>query len=188
MNHLIQINETEINGELQLSVDARELYRFLEVGNDFSTWIKGRIADFGFIQGVDFSPLLKKQERENQGLSRFVPGQNKTDYILTLDMAKELAMLERSPKGTEARRYFIRIEKQSHIQTELLFKALGELIKAKPLWGKIRRYAELGLSNYEIAKLLDCCESTVRLHKQQMRALGLLPTNDNALVLLGGAQ
>lgn len=90
--------------------NARELHAFMAVLRDFTTWIKGRISKFDFIEGVDFVKLIGSPDLVNQ-----TRGGNKketTDYHLTLDMAKELAMVENNDKGREARRYFIECEKQ----------------------------------------------------------------------------
>lgn len=98
-------------GDSDQWVDARTLHRFLEVGKDFSTWIKDFIADFGFVEGRDFSPILGKS----------TGGRNAIEYTLTLDMAKELSMLQRSEKGKQARQYFIAAEKElRRLQTALL--------------------------------------------------------------------
>lgn len=86
------------------SVNARDLHAFLEVGKDFSTWIKDRIETFGFIEGEDYSPISGNR---SDGL----PGKARIDYLLTLDMAKELSMVERTPRGKQARQYFIECEK-----------------------------------------------------------------------------
>lgn len=104
MNQLINIKEE--NGK-QL-VSARELYDFLEVGRDFTTWIKGRIDKYEFIADVDF--IVLNLAHQNGGASW--GGNNKVDYALTLDMAKELSMIENNEKGKEARKYFIKCEKQ----------------------------------------------------------------------------
>lgn len=104
MNQLINIKEQ--NGK-QL-VSARELYDFLEVGRDFTTWIKGRIDKYEFIADVDF--IVLNLAHQNGGASW--GGNNKVDYALTLDMAKELSMIENNEKGKEARKYFIKCEKQ----------------------------------------------------------------------------
>jgi len=73
------------------------------VGKDFSTWIKHRIDAFEFAEGSDFvfSPVLGTGNR----------GRPAKDYHLTLDMAKELSMVERNAKGKEARQYFIECER-----------------------------------------------------------------------------
>ncbi len=92
--------------QLEQWVDARTLHQFLEIGKDFSTWIKDYIADFGFVEGVDFSPNLGSKMANQHG------GSNRLDYTLSMDMAKELSMLQRNEKGRQARQYFIAAEKK----------------------------------------------------------------------------
>ena len=58
MNELISLTQSSINGELQQTVNARELHAFLESRQEFANWIKNRIADFGFIDGQDFLKIL----------------------------------------------------------------------------------------------------------------------------------
>lgn len=84
--------------------DARELHSRLQVGRDFSNWIKDRIEQYGFIEGEDYSPNLARIPGKR--------GQPRTDYLLTLDMAKEMAMIENNEIGRKVRRYFIRAEKE----------------------------------------------------------------------------
>lgn len=105
MNELIPISQASINGAEALTCDGRALHEFLEVGKDFSTWLKDRVAKYGFIEGVDFIPLPKSGERDCHG------GQNRIDYLLTIDMAKQLAMVENNEKGVQVRRYFIECER-----------------------------------------------------------------------------
>ncbi len=105
-NQVIPIREKEG----QQVVDARELHNYLEVGKRFTTWIQDRINDFGFAEGEDYFPNLGIGQNAGNGV--FAQFQRRKDYILTLDMAKELAMVERSEKGRQARRYFIEIEKK----------------------------------------------------------------------------
>ena len=85
MNELISLTQSAINGELQQTVNARELHGFLESKQDFSTWIKNRIEQYDFVENQDFIKLHKKME-----LSK--TGQMGIEYHITLDMAKELAM------------------------------------------------------------------------------------------------
>lgn len=101
-NTLLPIVPGTLNGHTTSVVDARRLHAFLGVGRDFSTWIADRIQEYDFAEGEDFSPVLGK----GRG------GRPSIDYFLTLDMAKELAMVERSAKGREARRYLIDCECQ----------------------------------------------------------------------------
>ncbi|RYC70858.1 hypothetical protein EQG79_01520 [Spirosoma sordidisoli] len=77
------------------------MYSFLEVKSRFNDWIKNRIIKYGFIEDTDYVTLTKT----------LVSGGVETDYALTLDMAKELSMVERNAKGKEARQYFIEAEK-----------------------------------------------------------------------------
>ena len=101
MNELISLNQSAINGELQQTVNAKELYEFLEVRSKFADWIKNRIADYDFQENQDFITLSKNLEN----------GGRTIEYYITLDMAKELSMVERNDKGREARKYFITCEK-----------------------------------------------------------------------------
>jgi len=103
-NQLIKVTETVINGETVQTVDARELWQGLKVGRDFSNWIKDRIEKYGFEEEKDFSPNLAKTSPEG--------GRPAIDYTLSLDMAKELAMVENNEQGRKVRRYFIEVEKQ----------------------------------------------------------------------------
>jgi phage anti-repressor protein len=86
-------------------VNARELWQWLESKQDFSTWFKAR-TDYGdFAEGIDYCLLHEKMEQKRGG-------SNRIDYILTMDAAKEFAMLERNDKGKMVRRYFIEVEKR----------------------------------------------------------------------------
>lgn len=86
--------------------DARTLHTFMQVKRDFTTWIKGRIRKFGFVANEDY--LLTKSGEQLPSGTKYVH-----DYHLTLDMAKELAMVENNEQGRAARRYFIECERQA---------------------------------------------------------------------------
>lgn len=100
------------NQSIQL-INARELHEALKVSTRFQDWIKRRIADYGFTENEDYTCFSNLRSTENTGLNRFWGGQNKIEYHITLDMAKELCMLERSELGQQARHYFIRMEKEA---------------------------------------------------------------------------
>lgn len=100
----IAVAPETIGGETINSVDARELHRWLDVGRDFSNWMRKRIREYGFVEGEDYSPVLANNTGKR--------GQPRTEYILTIDMAKELAMVERNERGRQARRYFIECERR----------------------------------------------------------------------------
>lgn len=105
---LVQVTERSIGGRMQPTVDARELHAFLGVGKVFAAWIQDRIKQFEFVENQDFV-CFPISESKDQPVGR--GGHNRLDYRFTLDMAKELSMVERTPKGKEARQYFIECER-----------------------------------------------------------------------------
>ncbi len=109
MNEIILIQAKTFGNEDQQSVDARELHAFLESKQDFSTWIKKRVTDFGFVENQDFVSFHKIVERGTGAAKRI-------EYALSLNMAKELSMVERNEKGKQARQYFIDCEKKAKSQ------------------------------------------------------------------------
>lgn len=113
MNNLINVNYD--NDRITLS--ARELHEFLEVGSNYTTWFN-RMCEYGFKENVDFQIRFPKMESEGRG------GQNKIDHEITLDMAKEIAMIQRNEKGKQARQYFIEIEKQWNSPEYVMNRAL----------------------------------------------------------------
>lgn len=99
--NLINLMTASIGGEKQKGVSARDLHAFLEVKSRFNDWIANRIKDFNFVENQDYVTLTKK----------IVSGGLAKEYFLTLNMAKELSMVERNEKGKRARQYFIQCEK-----------------------------------------------------------------------------
>ena len=102
MNELINITKATINDEEVNAVNARELWQKLESKQRFADWIKDRLE--GFTDGQDFTvhKIMKGED------GRFRP----TEYIISLDVAKHIAMLERNEQGRKIRQYFIEVEKQ----------------------------------------------------------------------------
>lgn len=88
------------------AVNARELHQKLGSKQDFSTWIKNRIEKYGFIESQDFEVFHKIMENPNGGRSRI-------EYALSLDMAKELCMVENNDAGRKIRKYFIDMENKA---------------------------------------------------------------------------
>ncbi len=101
MNDIIKIE----NRDGIETVNARDLHSFLESKQDFSNWIKSRIEKYGFKESKDFIKLDNFIEVENSNLKR-----PQIDYYLTIEMAKEISMVENNEKGKEARQYFIECE------------------------------------------------------------------------------
>ena len=87
------------------TVNARDLHSFLESKKDFSSWIKSRIEKYNFVENVDYTLLTQK-------VAQLSGAKYLKEYHITLDMAKELSMVERNDKGKQARQYFIECEKQ----------------------------------------------------------------------------
>lgn len=139
MSEIIPIN----NDGGKTTVNARDLHKFLEVGKDFSTWIKNRINKYGFTKSVDFTVV--KSVPQNGG--------SVIDYHISTDMAKELSMVENNAKGREARLFFIERERAGRE----LAKAIEE---ANPL--VLRKMADLAqerndliIENHELRPLAD---------------------------------
>ena len=103
MTQLIPLHSQTIDGNAVETVNARELHAFLEVRSKFADWIKNRISEYDFVENQDFVRFHKKMEANNATL---------IEYHITLDMAKELSMVERNEQGKQARKYFIECEKR----------------------------------------------------------------------------
>lgn len=101
-------------------VSARELHEFLEVGADYRHWFP-RMCEYGFTAGVDFNPVKidRVQMEGNRTVNREVD-----DASLTIDMAKEICMLQRTEKGKQARQYFIQLEKDWNSPEKVMARAL----------------------------------------------------------------
>jgi phage anti-repressor protein len=105
---LIPVFPGTIAGISTQLVNGRELHKFLESKQQFSHWIQDRINDYKFMQAIDF--MVKDNFIYDE--TAFGGKRKIIDYHLSLDMAKELSMVERNEKGREARRYFIECEKR----------------------------------------------------------------------------
>ena len=106
-SQLVPVFTGEIQNESVQLCEARKLHGFLEVGKVFATWITERIQSYNFIEGEDFVLCFPNLGSKGKG------GHNRKEYHITLDMAKELAMVENNDKGRQARRYFIEVEKRA---------------------------------------------------------------------------
>lgn len=116
VDELVPVYETD-KGERV--VDGRELHEFLEVGRDFTTWMRERIEKYGFVDGEDFAfTLTKTGERQNV---------TRHDFFLKLDTAKELCMVENNEQGSKARKYFIEVEKRFRQQQMDISKLTPEM-------------------------------------------------------------
>ena len=108
---LISIHKEQTIGAEINSADARELHTFLNSEQEFANWIKNRITQYGFIENQDY--VIK---------TIYTGRRPRKEYFITLDMAKELCMVENNERGKEARRYFIKCEKELQ---EMKFKEIS---------------------------------------------------------------
>ena len=97
MNELIEISTNELHEPI---VSGRTLHEVLDVKTPYDKWFP-RMAEYGFVEGEDFSTFLS----ESTG------GRPATDYEITVDMAKQICMIQRSDKGRQYRQYFLNLEK-----------------------------------------------------------------------------
>ncbi|PHV11504.1 phage antirepressor KilAC domain-containing protein [Chitinimonas sp. BJB300] len=116
MSELIQVAERQIGDGTIQTVNARELHVFLGCGEGFSHWIRKRIEQYDFLENQDFVTF-----RENTP-----KGRPRIEYAISIDMAKELAMVERNEKGKQARRYFIECEQRAKSNVIDLNAALSD--------------------------------------------------------------
>ncbi|KJV24737.1 hypothetical protein VI06_21345 [Aquitalea magnusonii] len=121
MNELIQVAERQIGDGTIQTVNARDLHTFLEVGKDFSTWIKGRIEQYDFVEHHDFVTVDAAPQNGGAGNRG-----HRVEYAISLDMAKELAMVERNDKGKQARQYFIECERRAKANVIDITTALAD--------------------------------------------------------------
>ncbi|ANB90871.1 antirepressor [Moraxella ovis] len=128
-NSFVNVFHAQIDETSQLAVNARDLHNFLQVGRDFNNWVKDRIKQYQFVEGQDFLIIVSKTGKRKNVI--------KKDYHLTLDMAKELAMIENNEQGRKVRRYFIDCEKKANsltaqiTETTILLKSIdGNLSEA----------------------------------------------------------
>nr|DAG59602.1 MAG TPA: hypothetical protein [Caudoviricetes sp.] len=117
MNELIKVNYD--NAECP-TVSGRELHEALEVKTAYKDWFP-RMCEYGFTEGEDFNPLKNEQVREegNRQVTRQI-----TDHAITIPMAKELCMLQRTEKGSFFRKYFIRVEEAWNSPEMVMKRAL----------------------------------------------------------------
>lgn len=163
MTELFTLVNRPVAGQAQQTVNARELHAFLESKQEFSNWIKNRIEDYGFLDGVDFLTNLSKTQ-----------GRPRIDYFLSLDMAKELSMVERNAKGKQARQYFIDCEKRLSGSLKIDFNDPLQAAKAFIEAETARRDAERklqiaggALTRLGAAKGSQCLRESAKLLKWQ---------------------
>lgn len=113
MNELINIT---IADEEMPTVSGRELHEKLGIESNYTTWF-GRMCEYGFEADKDYIPIL---ENRSDGL----PGKPRTDHQITLDMAKQICMIQRSDTGRAFREYFLEVERRWNSPEQVFARAL----------------------------------------------------------------
>lgn len=141
-----------VNENNEQLVSGRELYEFLEVATPYTQWFE-RMVEYGFTENVDFIGLSQKSEKP-QG------GRPTIDHVMTIDMAKEISMIQRTEKGKQARQYFIQVEKEYRKE---LKKTLSDPRE------QLRLFYQFG---EQTAVRVDAIEKDVSILKETMRISG----------------
>lgn len=110
MNEVITVT---LNDKHEPVVSGRQLHEALGVNSRYTTWFD-RMKEYGFTEGQDFLPNLGKS----------TGGRQATDHIIKLDMAKEIAMIQRTERGKQVRQYFIQVEKDFNSPEKIMARAL----------------------------------------------------------------
>ena len=120
MTKFEQLIPVNVDSPDRITVSARDLHAALEVGADFPHWFK-RMCEYGFEHGRDFNPVKidRVQFEGSREVTRTVD-----DAEITIEMAKEICMLQRSEKGKQARQYFIQLEKAWNSPEKVMARAL----------------------------------------------------------------
>ena len=156
---LVTLNESH-----EPIVSGRTLHRELGVGTEYAKWMT-RMTEYGFVEGQDFNSV-KIDEVRQEG-SRHVKREI-TDHALKLDMAKEIAMIQRTEKGKEVRQYFIQVERDYNSPEKVMARALlmannkvlsletqVEELKPKALFADAVAASKTSILIGELAKLLN---------------------------------
>ena len=167
MNELLKIDTSDAE---RITVSARDLYEFLEATERFNSWFE-RMKQYGLTEGEDFNPLksLRVQTEGNREVQREVD-----DYQLTIDTAKQIAMLQRNEKGTQARKYFIQVENAWNSPERVMARALeiahktiatleieNKEMKPKALFADAVAQSDTSILVYDLAKLI--CQNGVKI-------------------------
>ena len=133
MEELVKVNINENNEQV---VEGRELHKFLELTERYSSWFK-RMLQYGFVENVDFTSV-KSFTVVNNGAKKEID-----NHLLKISMAKELSMLQRNDKGKQARLYFIKCEEEYKKQKQNMLpqdyiQALEKLLESEKEKEKLR--------------------------------------------------
>ena len=152
MNQLITITKSAIGNDVVQTVNARELHAELEVGKDFSTWVKAQIVRARLVEDRDYVTVTQKGDG-----GKFAP----TEYHLTLEAAKHIAMLSNTDKGFEVREYFLECERKAAlplVQNPVLQALIAQVAEIDRIE---QQQKALAVQQQQIATRLDAVENRV---------------------------
>lgn len=125
--------KVEVNEKQEQILSARDLHEFLEVGSRYNDWFN-RMIGYGFVENEDFISITQKKVTAQGNETEYI------DHVIKLDMAKELAMIQRNEKGKQARKYFLQIEKDWNSPEKVMARAL--IVANKTIEKKSREIEE----------------------------------------------
>ncbi|EGT4048412.1 oxidoreductase [Clostridioides difficile] len=125
--------KVEVNEKQEQILSARDLHEFLEVGSRYNDWFN-RMIGYGFVENEDFISITQKKVTAQGNETEYI------DHIIKLDMAKEIAMIQRNEKGKQARKYFLQIEKDWNTPEKVMARAL--IVANKTIEKKSREIEE----------------------------------------------
>ena len=117
-NKEMDLIKVKTNKSGERVVSGRRLYEFLQIKTPYTQWFD-RMLKYGFEDGVDYFPVSQKSESGGASGVKIIQ-----DHIITLDMAKELCMIQRSEKGSQYRQYFLDLEKAWNTPEQVMARAL----------------------------------------------------------------
>lgn len=159
MNYLIPVEKDE---QGNVVVSGRELHDFLEIDTPYRVWFP-RMVEYGFDENVDFVGFVQKSTKP-------VGGRPQQDHAMTLDMAKEISMIQRTERGKQARQYFLEVEKRYKQQNNLRMPETP--LEIMSVVGKIteRQDKQLKELNTKVTYLTDLAGLTSSRNKELTKA------------------
>ena len=171
---LLPVANNVVNQESVPTVDMRKVHAWLGVKSKYADWINRRISEYSFENNIDYIRILNSEKAENTNITT-------KDYHATLEMAKEICMVERNEKGREARKYFIECEKVAKQQVKSLptdyITALEALVVSE------KEKEALRLENQSQATKIEVDRPKVDFYHQLFSENPLVSFNDYAKLL-----
>lgn len=145
-----------INNDIQ-TVSARDLHEKLNISTRFNDWFP-RMCEYGFSEGVDFYSKMSKTSE--------VGGRPATDYNISIEMAKEICMLQRTPEGKKVRLYLIKLEKAWNTPEIVMARALK--LADKKIASLEIKNAELTVINKELTDTKERLENKIESNQPKV--------------------